>query len=156
MLAGADLAGTGLTGARIAAIRSFARAVADGSIRLDRSRTLDEQVSSLIALPGLGPWTADYLALRMGEPDAFPTTDLGLGRALESLSHRAMPPRAVGEIAERWRPWRAHAAIHLWLTPRTRPEPGELHPPLDGGSEVSLRDGPVSVPSGAVRSTSRP
>jgi|HubBroStandDraft_6_1064221.scaffolds.fasta_scaffold00188_12 AraC family transcriptional regulator of adaptative response / DNA-3-methyladenine glycosylase II len=118
VLAEADLAGMGLTGARMAAIRDFARAVSGGAIRLDRSQSLDEQVSAVAAVPGLGPWTAQYLALRMGEPDAFPSTDLGLRRSLELLSGTSVPPRAVAEIGERWRPWRAHAAIHLWLTPR--------------------------------------
>jgi AraC family transcriptional regulator of adaptative response / DNA-3-methyladenine glycosylase II len=121
VLAEADLAGTGLTGARIAAIRDFARAVCDGSLRLDRSRPLNEQVRSVVAVPGLGPWTAHYLALRMGEPDAFPSTDLGLRRSLELLTGGAMAPGEVSRIAERWRPWRAQAAIHLWLTPRTHP-----------------------------------
>ncbi|MFI5285739.1 MAG: AlkA N-terminal domain-containing protein [Candidatus Dormibacteria bacterium] len=119
VLAEADPAGTGLIGTRMAAIRNFARAVCSGSIRLDRSQTLDEQVTAVAAVPGLGPWTAQYLALRMGEPDAFPSTDLGLRRSLERLSGASMPPRSVAEIAERWRPWRAHAAIHLWLTSRT-------------------------------------
>jgi AraC family transcriptional regulator, regulatory protein of adaptative response / DNA-3-methyladenine glycosylase II len=117
VLAGADLVGTGLTNARIAAIHNFARAVAKGSIRLDRGMSLDEQVASVVAIPGLGPWTASYLALRMGEADAFPSTDLGLRRSLESLTGRAMTPETVAGIADRWRPWRAHAAIHLWLTP---------------------------------------
>jgi len=120
VLAEADLAGTGLTGTRMAAIRHFARAVVDGSIRLDRSRSLDDQLASMVAVPGLGPWTAHYLALRVGETDAFPSTDLGLRRSLEALSGTVMTPRSVGEIAERWRPWRAHAAIHLWLAPRLR------------------------------------
>jgi 3-methyladenine DNA glycosylase/8-oxoguanine DNA glycosylase len=119
-LAEADLAGTGLTSARMTAIQTFARAVVDGSIRLDRSQSLDDQLTSVVAVPGLGPWTAHYLALRMGESDAFPSTDLGLRRSLEALTGAVMTPRAVGEIAERWRPWRAHAAIHLWLTPSLR------------------------------------
>jgi AraC family transcriptional regulator of adaptative response / DNA-3-methyladenine glycosylase II len=117
MLADADLTGAGLTGARIAAIHSFARAVASGSVRLDRSRTLEDQVASLVEVPGLGPWTAQYIALRMGEPDAFPSTDLGLRRALEALVGKAVTSAAVTEFAERWHPCRAHAAIHLWLTP---------------------------------------
>jgi AraC family transcriptional regulator of adaptative response / DNA-3-methyladenine glycosylase II len=112
-LAGADLAGVGLTGARTAAIRSFARAVATGSIRLDRSVSLDRLVASITAIPGLGPWTAQYLALRLGEPDACPTTDLGLRRALPHLVRESSGPLA--EIAERWRPWRALAATHLWM-----------------------------------------
>ncbi len=96
VLAEADLAGMGLTGARMAAIRDFARAVSGGTVRLDRSQSLDEQVSAVAAVPGLGPWTAQYLALRMGEPDAFPSADLGLRRSLELLSGTSVPPRAVG------------------------------------------------------------
>ena len=102
----------GLTGARSRAVRSFARAVADDSIRLDRSVGLDRLVSSIEAIDGLGPWTAHYIALRLGERDAWPTTDLGLRRALARHVRRAAAAR---EIAERWRPWRALAATHLWL-----------------------------------------
>ncbi len=120
-LAAADLAGTGLTGARIAAIQSFARSVVDGTVRLDRSQTLDEQVATVAAVPGLGPWTAQYLALRLGEADAFPAGDLGLRRSLEAVTGGSLTPRMVGEMAERWHPWRALAAIHLWLTPRAIP-----------------------------------
>jgi AraC family transcriptional regulator of adaptative response / DNA-3-methyladenine glycosylase II len=105
-LAEADLAKLGLTGARAAAVRSFARAVAADEIRLDRSVGLDRLVSSIQAVDGLGPWTAHYIALRLGERDAWPATDLGLRRALG-----AREPT----VAERWRPWRALAAAHLWL-----------------------------------------
>jgi AraC family transcriptional regulator of adaptative response / DNA-3-methyladenine glycosylase II len=123
VLAGADLAGIGLTDARITAIHEFARAVLENTVRLDRSQPLDDQVRSLAAVPGLGPWTAHYIALRMGEADAFPATDLGLRRSLEALTGASMTPRMMGEIAERWRPWRALAAIQLWLTPRSGPGP---------------------------------
>jgi 3-methyladenine DNA glycosylase/8-oxoguanine DNA glycosylase len=92
--------------------------VAAGSLRLDRTRRLDDLLASMLALPGLGPWTAQYVALRIGEADAFPSSDLGLRRSLEALTGRAMTPRAVGEMAEGWRPWRAHAAIHLWTSSR--------------------------------------
>jgi AraC family transcriptional regulator of adaptative response / DNA-3-methyladenine glycosylase II len=115
-LAAADLTGIGLTGARMTAIRSFAEAVTGGALRLDRSLPLDELVTTTIALPGLGPWTANYLALRMGEADAFPAGDLGLRRGLERLAGTAIAQREVAVIAERWRPWRAQAAIHLWLS----------------------------------------
>ena len=93
----ADLDGLGLTRTRAEAIRGLARAVAADRIRLDGSVSLDALTSSLTAVKGLGSWTAHYLALRLGEPDAFPTTGSHL---LE---------------AERWRPWRALAATHLWL-----------------------------------------
>jgi 3-methyladenine DNA glycosylase/8-oxoguanine DNA glycosylase len=67
-------------------------------------------------VPGLGPWTANYLALRMGEADAFPAGDLGIRRGLERLTGAPVTPREVADVAERWRPWRAQAAIHLWLS----------------------------------------
>jgi AraC family transcriptional regulator of adaptative response / DNA-3-methyladenine glycosylase II len=112
-LAGADLTGLGLTPARADGIRLFARAVAEDAVRLDGSLGLDQLVSSITALDGLGSWTAHYLALRLGEPDACPTTDLGLQRALpRQTAHVAA---ALSELSERWRPWRALAATHLWL-----------------------------------------
>ena len=105
-LAEADLDGLGLPRARQDAIRSFARAVAEDEIRLDGSIGLERLVASITAIDGLGAWTAHYVALRIGEPDAFPATDLGLRRA---VGHSE-----VEELAERWRPWRALAATHLW------------------------------------------
>jgi AraC family transcriptional regulator of adaptative response / DNA-3-methyladenine glycosylase II len=105
----ADLAALGLPAARAAAIRAFAAAVADDDVRLDRSVALEDLVASITAVPGLGPWTAQYVALRMGEPDAFPATDLGLRRAVAALG--GSDPAAV---VERWRPWRSLAAVHLW------------------------------------------
>jgi AraC family transcriptional regulator of adaptative response / DNA-3-methyladenine glycosylase II len=110
-LASANLAGIGLPRARREAIRAFARAVADDAVRLDGSTSLDELVASLTAVDGVGLWTAHYLALRSGEPDAFPAIDLGLRRALDrdGLTSRSGP----GSAAEGWRPWRALAAAHL-------------------------------------------
>jgi AraC family transcriptional regulator of adaptative response / DNA-3-methyladenine glycosylase II len=121
-LAGADLAGLGLTRARTDAIRSFARAVAGERIRLDRSVSLDRLVASVVAIDGLGAWTAHYLALRLGEPDACPTTDLGLRRAVARRAHGSAA--TLPELAERWRPWRALAATHLWLADAPRSRPG--------------------------------
>ena len=112
VMAGADLDGLGLTGARISALQTFASAVRDGEVRLDGSVPLDEFVASVTALPGLGDWTAQYLALRLGEADAFPSGDLGLRKA---LANGTVPTaKEVEKRAEAWRPWRAHAAIHLW------------------------------------------
>jgi AraC family transcriptional regulator, regulatory protein of adaptative response / DNA-3-methyladenine glycosylase II len=83
--------------------------VAGDAIRLDRSVSLDGMVESITAIDGLGPWTAHYIALRLGERDAFPATDLGLRAALERHGERPE------EVAERWWPWRALAATHIWL-----------------------------------------
>jgi AraC family transcriptional regulator of adaptative response / DNA-3-methyladenine glycosylase II len=104
-LAAADLSGLGLTRAREEAIRALATAVVSGTVRLDRSADLDELVASLTALPGVGSWTGHYIALRLGEPDAFPATDLGIRRALGGH---------VDRLAAAWRPWRALATAHLW------------------------------------------
>jgi AraC family transcriptional regulator of adaptative response / DNA-3-methyladenine glycosylase II len=119
-LADADLGGLGLTRARAAAIRGFSRAVSEDVVRLDRSVSLDRLVASITAIDGLGPWTANYLALRLGERDACPTGDRGLQRAL--ARHVRRSAAGFGELAEGWRPWRALAATHLWLAePTARP-----------------------------------
>ena len=112
-LAEADLEGLGLPRARQDAIRSFARAVAEDDIRLDGSVGLDRLVASITAIDGLGSWTAQYVALRLGEPDAFPVSDLGLRRAFAHDDPRS--GTMLGERAEHWRPWRALAATHLWM-----------------------------------------
>lgn len=113
-LADADLGGTGLTTARAAAVRGFATAVAKDEVRLDRGAGLDPLVASIAALPGLGPWTAHYVALRIGEPDAFPGSDLGLRRAIARLTSSGAAVRDATHVADGWRPWRALAAVHLW------------------------------------------
>lgn len=112
VVAGSDLDGLGLTGARIGALQGFAAAVRDGAVKLDRTVPLDELVASLVALPGIGDWTAQYIALRLGEQDAFPAGDLVLRKA---LANGAVPSaREVEAKAEAWRPWRAYAAVQLW------------------------------------------
>jgi AraC family transcriptional regulator of adaptative response / DNA-3-methyladenine glycosylase II len=109
-LAGADLSGLGLSSARQAAVRAFAQAVAEGAVRLDRSVSLDRLVAAISKLDGLGPWTAHYLALRLGEPDAWPMNARDLQRALAGNASKTDTA-----LAERWRPWRALAAAHLWM-----------------------------------------
>ena len=111
VLAAADLGGLGLTSVSQGAIRAFARAVADDVVRLDRSVSLDQLVAAIGELAGLGRRTAHYLALRMGEPDAWPMHDLNLQLPLPTST----PDRALAGLAERWRPWRALAAAHLWM-----------------------------------------
>jgi len=76
---------------------------------------LDASVARLVALPGIGDWTAQYIALRaLGEPDAFPHTDLALRRAFETEAGERPSPEALLARAEAWRPWRAYAASHIW------------------------------------------
>ncbi len=111
-LAQADLGGIGITGARIAAIRALATAVAER--RLDLSAPADELTAALEALPGIGAWTAQYIALRaLGEPDAFPASDIVL-RRMAAAGGKALTPRALAARAEIWRPWRSYAVMHLW------------------------------------------
>jgi AraC family transcriptional regulator of adaptative response / DNA-3-methyladenine glycosylase II len=108
-LARADLTDVGLTRARARAVNAFAASVATGDLELHRARDLDHTLAALQVLPGFGPWTAHYVAMRAcGERDAFPASDLGLRRALGG------DPTAR---AEAWRPWRAYGAIQIWLGP---------------------------------------
>jgi AraC family transcriptional regulator of adaptative response / DNA-3-methyladenine glycosylase II len=107
-LAGADLSGLGLTTARQATLRALAAAVAGGTLALDHGADPEETAARLSELRGIGPWTVAYILMRaVGDPDAFPGTDLGLRRALTDLGCQV-------SRAERWHPWRAYAAVHLW------------------------------------------
>jgi AraC family transcriptional regulator of adaptative response / DNA-3-methyladenine glycosylase II len=102
--------------ARALALTTLCAALAAGDVELDPGADRDATRTSLLALPGIGPWTADYVAMRaLGDPDAFPASDLGLRRALARLD-QPDDPRAVAALAERWRPWRAYAAHHLWAS----------------------------------------
>jgi AraC family transcriptional regulator, regulatory protein of adaptative response / DNA-3-methyladenine glycosylase II len=114
-VAEADLSAIGMPGARARAIVGFASAVAGDPSLLEASDDLDAIVARLKALPGIGEWTAHYIALRgLKHPDAFPASDLGLLRALEREAGRRPSPAEVIARAEAWRPYRAHAAQHLW------------------------------------------
>ena len=109
----ADPAVLRMPAARVRAIAALAKAVAEGTLRLDVVRELSETVAALEELPGIGPWTAQYIAMRaLGEPDAFPAGDLGLRRALGSGAGLASAA-AVAQAAEAWRPWRAYAVLYL-------------------------------------------
>lgn len=112
ILADADLSSIGLPKARAAAICGFARAVCEERIRFDGTVSSEEMIGRMCELPGIGPWTANYIAMRaLGDPDAFPASDLGLLKAASVSSARRLE-----EIAESWRPWRAYAAMYLWRT----------------------------------------
>ena len=111
-LAEADLAAVGLTRARASALRALARAVADGAVRLEPGA----ETAPLLELPGIGPWTVAYSAMRaLRDPDAIPLSDLGLRRAMERFGLDSRP-EAVAARAEGWRPYRAYAAMHLWAS----------------------------------------
>jgi AraC family transcriptional regulator of adaptative response / DNA-3-methyladenine glycosylase II len=113
-LAEARLEGVGLTRARAAAVTALSRAVADDPALLRPAGELDATIARLESLPGVGRWTAHVIAMRaFREPDAFPDRDLGIVRALEEAGV-GRSPADVLRRAERWRPWRAYAALHLW------------------------------------------
>ncbi|MBI5090485.1 MAG: DNA-3-methyladenine glycosylase 2 family protein [Actinobacteria bacterium] len=91
-----------------------AAAVAGGLIDVDLGADRDELTAGLLALPGVGPWTAQYVAMRaLGDPDVFMPTDLGVTHALRRLGADASP-RAAAELAKRFTPWRSYALHHLW------------------------------------------
>lgn len=113
-LADADLSHIGLTRTRADTVRTVARAVLDGRVDFHSERTLDDFVARWVALPGIGPWTASYIALRaLGHPDAFPADDLVLQKAVPVDGSR-MTAKALTVRAETWRPWRAYAVMHVW------------------------------------------
>jgi 3-methyladenine DNA glycosylase/8-oxoguanine DNA glycosylase len=160
-MADADLTSIGLPRARADTLRALSRAVAGGSLRLDSSQGLGDAISRLCTVPGIGEWTAQYVAMRaFGEPDAFPASDLGLRRAL--ATNGALPSEAeVQREAEEWRPWRAYAAMYLWTagTGRERQEDrmkieyGQVESPV-GTIEVAASDGRLSR-SGSGTATAR-
>jgi AraC family transcriptional regulator of adaptative response / DNA-3-methyladenine glycosylase II len=105
-----SIAAIGLTRSRAESLRAAARACADGALDLAPGADPEVVREALLALPGIGPWTTDYVLMRgVAWPDAFPHGDLGLRRALGMDD-----ARAVQERSEAWRPWRAYGALHLW------------------------------------------
>jgi AraC family transcriptional regulator of adaptative response / DNA-3-methyladenine glycosylase II len=100
----------GLPMARAATLLALASAVASGALVIDTNSDVPELTRRLRALPGIGPWTAEYIVMRAAHwPDAFPVGDIALRRAAGNVS--------AGELlrmADEWRPWRAYAAMHLW------------------------------------------
>jgi AraC family transcriptional regulator of adaptative response / DNA-3-methyladenine glycosylase II len=106
VLADASYDGIGLTGSRQKSLRAAASAHAAGELVLDPSADREQARTALLALPGVGPWTAEYVAMRaLGDPDSFPGSDLVLKRRTTETK----------TDSERWRPWRSYAAMHLWI-----------------------------------------
>jgi AraC family transcriptional regulator, regulatory protein of adaptative response / DNA-3-methyladenine glycosylase II len=104
-----EIRALGLPGSRARCLEALARAVADRRVVLSTGANVEEQLERLAGLPGIGPWTAQYIAMRaLHWPDAFPEGDLGLLRAA------GVKPKELRARAERWRPWRAYAAHYLW------------------------------------------
>jgi AraC family transcriptional regulator of adaptative response / DNA-3-methyladenine glycosylase II len=107
--------------ARGRALTGLCRALADGDVALDRGPDRDDVRRRLVALPGIGPWTADYIALRaLGHPDVFLPTDVGVRNALTRSGRTGPDP------SEAWRPWRSYALMHLWQS--LAPTPADAAP----------------------------
>ncbi|AJE99458.1 DNA-3-methyladenine glycosylase 2 family protein [Pandoraea apista] len=105
-----SLGEAGIIRSRSAAIHGVAQAIVDGHLRLDPLAPLETTVKALLAIKGIGPWTAQYIAMRaLGSPDAIPVDDLVLRQALGVRDGRAVTARTA-----QWAPWRAYAALHIW------------------------------------------
>ncbi|HUI99174.1 MAG TPA: DNA-3-methyladenine glycosylase 2 [Usitatibacter sp.] len=105
-----DIAAGGIIASRARAIAALARETAGGDLVLDPGAEVDATVERLRRIPGIGPWTAQYIAMRaLAWPDAFPHPDVAVLKAMKEKD-----PRRALERADRWRPWRAYAVLHLW------------------------------------------
>jgi AraC family transcriptional regulator of adaptative response / DNA-3-methyladenine glycosylase II len=107
-----EIASLGIIAARARAIVALARTVDSGELVLAPGVDVDRTVQQLLAVPGIGAWTAQAIAMRsLHWPDAFPAGDIGVSNALNKV-----PTQQIARLAERWQPWRAYAVLHLWTT----------------------------------------
>ena len=119
-VAAADLDGLGLTAERAATLRRVTAALARGEVDLGPGADAARARSALLTLRGVGDWTASYIVMRaLRDPDAFPAGDAGLRRG---FARAGGDPRHLADRAQRWRPWRAYATVHLWQQPPVPPE----------------------------------
>jgi AraC family transcriptional regulator, regulatory protein of adaptative response / DNA-3-methyladenine glycosylase II len=144
-LATADPERLAMPRGRRRALLGLAGALAAGDLTLDAGSDRAEARSRLLELPGIGPWTTEYIAMRaMRDPDAFLPSDLGVRHALEQLGQDGRPPAAT-KLAERWRPYRAYALQHLWAS---------LSPPKQAKKAVKRATGAAPKNSGTTTRTS--
>jgi AraC family transcriptional regulator of adaptative response / DNA-3-methyladenine glycosylase II len=121
-IAAADLTTLGMPATRAMAVTALAQAIAADPAIFSRGASLEDAIVKLRALPGIGEWTAQYIAMReLREPDAFPAADIGLLRAMADGEGRRPSPSELLTRSERWRPWRAYAALHLWAAAVPQP-----------------------------------
>ncbi len=125
----ADLSGLGMPGARRAALKALAEAAVADSSLFRPFGTIEEGITRLRTICGVGEWTAQYIALRaLRETDAFPASDIGLLRGVAAIDGTRPTPASLLHRAEPWRPWRAYAAQHLWVANTTVvPVAGRAH-----------------------------
>jgi 3-methyladenine DNA glycosylase/8-oxoguanine DNA glycosylase len=112
-----DIAAIGLPRLRAMTLRDLGAASERGDLSFGLTASVDEVVMSLRRVPGIGEWTAQYVAMRaLRFPDAFPAADLGIRKALATPGQPLPSEKFVLERAAAWRPWRTYAALHLWQT----------------------------------------
>jgi AraC family transcriptional regulator of adaptative response / DNA-3-methyladenine glycosylase II len=105
-----DVAKLGILSARATSIIALARSVRSGVAKLDAGTTPESDIEQLVALPGIGPWTAHYISMRASRwPDAFPKEDIAVRNKLGGVS-----AKRAEELSQAWRPWRSYAVMHLW------------------------------------------
>jgi AraC family transcriptional regulator of adaptative response / DNA-3-methyladenine glycosylase II len=122
-LAAVDPATLPLPRRRARTLVTLAEALAGGDLTLDIGADAEEARATLCTLPGVGPWTADYIAVRgLGHPDVMLSGDLGVRHAFATLG-LADTQVAIDELARRWRPWRSYATLHLWRHLQADPVP---------------------------------
>ena len=132
-LSASNLGGIGMPARRVETLQALTSAVVEQKIRFAVTKSVSCFIDQLTRIPGIGDWTAQYVAMRgLGEPDAFPAADLGLARALQQDQQRPTVQQ-VRQRAEKWRPWRAYAAMFLWHAQRAgedapRPHTRRKHP----------------------------
>jgi AraC family transcriptional regulator of adaptative response / DNA-3-methyladenine glycosylase II len=131
-LTGRDPGAFAMPAGRRRALAALAGAVADGEVVIDPGSDPIELRRSLVGLPGIGPWTAEYVAMRaLRDPDAFMPTDLGIRRAARALG-LTDHPADLAAATEGWRPWRSYAMAHLWSLPAPAPARALPAPPTKG------------------------
>jgi AraC family transcriptional regulator of adaptative response / DNA-3-methyladenine glycosylase II len=146
VLAAATPAEVGMPGRRGQAISALAEAVASGAIRLNEGADATDLQQALCAVPGIGPWTAGYVAMRVvKDPDAFPVNDWVVLKMLEAQvgpAARAAAAGRPGSRAEQWRPWRAYAVMYLWrLSQETREGAPDRRKPASAHAVGATLDG---------------
>jgi AraC family transcriptional regulator of adaptative response / DNA-3-methyladenine glycosylase II len=123
----------GIVRQRQRAIHALANAVAHGNLVLDATAPIAATLEQLQALPGIGAWTANYIAMRaLRWPDAFPSADVALHTALGVRAH-AHPAQEAERIAQAWRPWRSYGVLRAWAGAGERPIPPATPTPPRGG-----------------------
>jgi AraC family transcriptional regulator of adaptative response / DNA-3-methyladenine glycosylase II len=127
-LAAADLTQLGMPAARRATITALARAAIACSDLFQAANTLEQSIARLRCIPGIGEWTAQYIALRgLHHPDAFPASDIGILRNARQLFAKPLSPAQLLARSEPWRPWRGYAAQHLWSATNLSLAPPRKH-----------------------------